>query len=47
MILSTPQKLHAHDFIQEMPRSYDTELGERGGKLSTGKGKDFLLQEHY
>ena len=27
----------AHDFIQEMPRNYDTELGERGGKLSTGQ----------
>lgn len=27
----------AHDFIMEMPNGYETELGVRGGKLSTGQ----------
>ena len=28
---------HAHDFIQEMPRGYNTVVGERGTKLSGGQ----------
>jgi len=27
----------ANTFVEEMPLGYDTELGERGGKLSTGQ----------
>lgn len=27
----------AHEFIEAMAQGYDTELGERGGKLSTGQ----------
>ncbi|XP_013870240.1 antigen peptide transporter 2 [Austrofundulus limnaeus] len=31
------KKIGAHDFISEMENKYDTDIGERGGKLSEGQ----------
>jgi len=36
-ILQATKAAHAHDFIQEMPRGYNTVVGERGTKLSGGQ----------
>ena len=36
-IRSAAQRAHAHEFIQQMPRQYDTLTGESGVKLSGGQ----------
>ena len=36
-VLAAAKIACADDFISEMPNGFDTELGERGGKLSTGQ----------
>jgi ATP-binding cassette subfamily B protein/subfamily B ATP-binding cassette protein MsbA len=36
-IIEAAQAANAHDFIMKLPKQYDTELGERGAKLSTGE----------
>ena len=36
-IFEVARKAHAHDFIEKLPKSYDTLVGERGVKLSGGE----------
>ena len=36
-VISAAQKAHAHEFISQLPKGYDTLVGERGIKLSGGE----------
>ncbi|XP_017296130.1 antigen peptide transporter 2 [Kryptolebias marmoratus] len=37
------KKIRAHDFISEMENEYDTDVGERGGKLSEGQKQSIAV----
>ena len=36
-MIAAAKAVHAHEFIMEMEKGYDTEVSERGGKLSVGQ----------
>ena len=36
-VLDAARAAHAHEFIEDLPRGYDTLLGERGMRLSMGQ----------
>ncbi len=36
-IINAAKLVNAHDFIMQLEKGYDTEVGERGGRLSTGQ----------
>jgi ATP-binding cassette subfamily B protein len=42
-IVSAAQAAEAHEFISELPRGYDTPVGERGMKLSGGQRQRLAL----
>ena len=42
-VVSAAEMASAHDFIQQMPRAYDTLIGERGVRLSGGQRQRLAL----
>src|SRR5690606_39123410 len=36
-VINAARKAQLHDYVMSLPSGYDTELGERGGNLSTGQ----------
>jgi len=42
-VVAAAEMAHAHDFIQALPRGYDTSIGERGARLSGGQAQRLAL----
>jgi ATP-binding cassette subfamily B protein len=42
-IVAAAKRAHAHEFIKDLPRGYDTPVGERGVKLSGGERQRVAL----
>jgi ATP-binding cassette, subfamily C, bacterial CydD len=42
-VIVAAQQAHAHEFIQALPRGYDTMIGERGTRLSGGQAQRLSL----
>lgn len=44
-VIEAAKVANANDFIMEMPEGYDTNIGDRGNKMSGGNDNEFQLQE--
>jgi ABC-type multidrug transport system fused ATPase/permease subunit len=42
-IIRAAQLAHAHEFVEALPRGYDTVIGERGARLSGGEAQRIAL----
>jgi thiol reductant ABC exporter CydD subunit len=42
-IIQAARQAYAHDFIQALPQGYDTQVGERGARLSGGQAQRIAL----
>lgn len=42
-IIQAARQAHAHEFIQALPQGYDTVIGERGARLSSGQAQRIAL----